>query len=215
MEFFVFILVAIVGLLFAAWQAHKRRQMWEQVASQYGLRYNARDPFNILDTYDFALFHQGHSRKVYNCLYGNYQDLPVKLFDYKYNTGSGKSETTHHLSAVLAEVNIYCPYLFIRPENFMDRVSEFLGFDDIDFDYEQFNRSFHVKGEDKKFAYDICHSGMMEFLLAHNSTSWELRGRNLLLYSRKMGGFDPEEVAICLKAMCGFIERVPQYLLKE
>lgn len=138
--------------------------------------------------------------------------MHVLLFDYRYTTGSGKNQTTHRLSALIARVDVHCPYLLIRPESFFDKVGDFLGFGDIDFEFEEFNRRFHVKGPDKKFAYDICHSGMMDFLIQHDRLTWELSGNWLLLYG--LGTFDPAEIDCCLTAIVGFLANTPQYLRK-
>ncbi len=207
---FVLVAVALIGA--GIYLEHKRREMWRQIAARYGFRYTTHDPFDLPNRYSFALFKQGHSRRASNCLEGVHDGLPVILFDYRYTTGSGKNQSTHHVSALLARLDVHCPRLTIRPENVMDKFAAFLGFDDIDFEYDRFNRAFHVNGDDKKFAYDVCHSDMMEFLLEHPSMTWELRGGDLLLYSWTMGTFDADEVDRCLGLAKGFVERIPDYL---
>lgn len=57
------------------------------------------------------------------------------------------------------------PYLFLRKENTGDKIIGGIGFDDIDFESEEFSRKFWVKSDEKKYAYDVIHPGMMEFLL--------------------------------------------------
>ncbi len=210
---FILFAIAIIGL--GIYFEHKRREMWRQIAAQHGFRYSPHDPFDLPDRYSFALFKQGHSRKASNCLDGRYGGLPVILFDYRYRTGSGKSQQTHHVSALLVRMDIHCPCLTIRPESVMDKFAAFLGFDDIDFEYDRFNRAFHVNGDNKKFAYDVCHSDMMEFLLEQPSMTWELRGSDLLLYSWRMGTFDADEAARCLELATGFVQRIPDYLRRE
>lgn len=203
---------AVIGL--GIYFEHQRREMWRKLAAEYGFRYTSYDPFNLPGR-SFALFELGHSRKAYNVLAGDYEGVPVTLFDYRYTTGSGKNQSTHHVSALLARLDIFCRKLLIRPESFLDRFAALLGFDDINFEYDAFNRAFNVKGDDKRFAYDICHAEMMEFLLGHRHMTWELYGRELLLYSWTMGKFDPGEVAQCLEAARGFVAHIPDYLRKR
>jgi hypothetical protein len=206
------VLVAVVAAI-AFYFDKKRREMWESVARRYGFTYQRHDPHDIPTRYaSFALFQRGHSRKASNCLEGKHQDTPVLLFDYRYTTGSGKNQTTHRLSALIARVDLNCQYLLIRPESFFDKVGDFLGFGDIDFEFEEFNRRFHVKGPDKKFAYDICHSGMMDYLIQHDRLTWELSGNCLILYG--LGTFDLSEIDYCLAAVNGFLAQTPQYLRK-
>jgi hypothetical protein len=213
----IFVAIVIVGIIIAvnAYLQYQRREMWRQIAERYGLRYYSADPFNLPDRYQFALFQHGHSKKVYNCLDGKYEGVPVTLFDYRYVTGSGKSQQTHDLSAVLAELQIDCAHLVIRPEGVLDRFAALFGFGDIEFESDEFNRAFNVKGDDKKFAYDICHPDMMEFLLQNRTMTWELRGRHVLLYSWEMGNFNAQNVNTCLHLVTGFVSRIPSYLRNE
>jgi hypothetical protein len=205
--------IAIIGI--GLYLQYLRRQMWQQLAAKYGMRFHSYDPYDIPGKFPFALFQEGHSRQAYNCLDGNYQNVPVMLFDYTYKTGSGKSETTHNVSALLARLSIRCPKLILRPETVLDRFAAFVGFGDINFESEEFNRAFNVDCVDKKFAYDICHPQMMEFLLQNRSMTWELQGNHLLLYSWRMGTFDPEKVRTCLRLAVEFVARIPGYLQKE
>lgn len=214
MGFIVVIVILFAVAIAVAWYLDKqRREMWQAAARRYGFTYRRDDPYRIPDRYaTFALFQAGHSRTASNCLEGAYQDVTVLLFDYRYKTGSGKNESTHSLSALMAQVGIACPYLLIRPETFFDKIGDLLGFADIDFEYEEFNRRFHVKSQDKRFAYDICHSGMMDFLLRHEKLTWEVSGDRLLLYG--LGTFDPQEIEYCLDTAVGFLSHIPEYLRK-
>jgi hypothetical protein len=213
-------LLVVVGVIVAAlslqaYLNNLRRQMWRQLAARYGFCYYPLDPFDIPQRNQFHLFSLGHRQKAYNCLEGKYLGLPVIVFDYQYTTGSGKSETTHYVSALLARLDFYCPYLIIRPEGMLDRFAALFGFDDINFESDEFNRAFSVKGDDKKFAYDICHPEMMLFLLQDRSMAWELRGLDLLLYSWNERKFDAGKVDRCLRLASEFVARVPGYLRKE
>ncbi len=212
----VLVVLAIIAFIaFGMYVQYLRRQMWQRLAARYGMRFNPHDPFDIPGRFPFALFQEGHSRRACNCLDGTYKNLPVILFDYTYKTGSGKSETTHNLSVLLARLNIYCPKLIIRPETVLDRFAALVGFGDINFESEEFNRAFNVHCESKKFAYDICHPQMMEFMLQNQSMTWELQGNHVLLYCYAMGTFDPEEAGTCLRLAVEFAARIPSYLLKE
>jgi hypothetical protein len=207
----LFVLLALVVIGVGIYLEHKRKEMWRGLATRYGLRYDAGDPLDLVERYSFALFSQGHSKRVSNTLSGNTDGMDVVVFDYRYTTGSGKHKHTHYYSALM--VRLPCRgELQIRPENFLDRIASAMGWDDYDFEYERFNRAFKVTGPDKKFAYDVCHAEMMEYLLSHPSHCWEIHGDQLLLYSLSLGTFEPEEVATCLRDARGFLDRLPAYL---
>jgi hypothetical protein len=215
MPFFIIVVViALIVIGVSIYLDHKRKEMWRALAARYGLTYDSGDPLHLLDRHPFALFKIGHSKKVRNTLYGRANDMDVVLFDYRYTTGSGKHRRTHYWSGLMVELPCRGA-LQIRPENFFDRIGAVFGWDDYNFEYERFNRAFRVTGPNKKFAYDVCHGDMMEFLLENPNHCWEIQGDRLLLYSGSLGTFDAEEVERCLRDARGFLDRLPSYLVKD
>ncbi len=212
---FLVIVLVVIAIAVGFYLEHKRREFWRTLAKRYGLRYSHGDPFALTDAHQFALFEQGHSKKVSNTLDGRLDGMGIILFDYQYTVGSGKHRQTYYYSGLMVDLPVHSAYLHIRPENFWDRIAAAFGFDDIDFEYDKFNRAFKVTGDDKKFAYDICHAAMMEYLLERPELCWEIRGRKLLLYSSSLGRFDEHEVEHCLSAARGFIDQLPSYLLRQ
>ena len=89
----------------------------------------------------------------------------VTAFDYHYVTGHGKSRKVHNFSALIIQSPLPLKPLFLRPENIFDKVTDFFGYDDIDFESAEFSRQFYVKAPEKRWAYDILHQRMMEYLL--------------------------------------------------
>lgn len=215
MPFLILTLVAMAVLIgLAFYFEHLRKEMWRKLAQKYGLQYDAGDPLDLRAQYEFNLFRQGHSKKVRNTLQGQTRGMDVVLFDYRYTTGSGKNSRTHQYSALMVKLPV-AGELHIRPETFLDRIAEMFGWADIDFELDQFNRAFRVTGPDKKFAYDICHPRMMEYLLGHPSHCWEIHQDRLLLYSSTLGQFDESEVESCLCDARAFLDLLPAYLLQK
>ena len=60
---------------------------------------------------------------------------------------------------------ITMPDLLIRREGLFDKIVSAFGKNDIDFESAEFSRKYFVKCDSRKFAYDIIHPRMMEFLL--------------------------------------------------
>jgi hypothetical protein len=71
---------------------------------------------------EFSCLKQGHSRRGYNIIIGDYQNHPVVMFDYQYKTGSGKHQHTHSFSGVILDANLPLKPLVIRREHFFDKV---------------------------------------------------------------------------------------------
>lgn len=51
-----------------------------------------------------SLFQEGHTRKIEHVVSGAFLGFPFRSYEYRYNTGSGKSETTH--DAMVLEVSL-------------------------------------------------------------------------------------------------------------
>jgi hypothetical protein len=173
--FLVVLLLVGVGIYMQQKHAAARRQALAALAAD--LRWSF-DPFldgSHDDLYaQFEVFRRGHSRYAYNTLEGaltiDGRACPCKMgdFTYKVTSGSGKNRrtTTYYFSYLIMHLPFAgVPALLIRPENLFDKLAGALGFDDIDFESSEFSRKFHVKCSDKRFAYDICHPLMMEWLL--------------------------------------------------
>ena len=74
-------------------------------------------------------------------------------------------------------MGISLPPLSVDPENFLDRFVGRLTDNDIDLESEDFNRAFTVSCPDRKFASDVLHPQMMEFLLEHRQVGWRFEQR--------------------------------------
>jgi hypothetical protein len=68
-----------------------------------------------------------------------------------------------------------------------------------------------VRSRDKKFAYDICHGRMIEYLLANTDLTLEME-RDMLAISF-MSRLDPEKIEFNLERMIAVRMLMPEYLL--
>ncbi len=165
--FLIFALIFIIVGIFAAISWYRKLKKIREFAQAHGYTYTELDEFNVMGRCSgFPMFNIGDSRKVYAQIFGVYRGYSFCIFFYRYSTGSGKNRTTHHIQGVLIEAKISLPGLLtMRPEGFFDRIAEVIGFDDIDFEYNEFNKKYFIKSEDKRMAYDIYGRDMMEYLL--------------------------------------------------
>ncbi|MFA4986690.1 MAG: hypothetical protein WC712_08915 [Candidatus Brocadiia bacterium] len=156
---------AIAG--FALYYNWRRKQAMIEYANANGYTFCEEDAFNIMGRCRaLNMFSVGHSHKVYWNVYGKRKGLDFCFFHLRYVTGSGKNRSTHTRQGLLVEGMLVFPtHLSMRPEGFLDRVAELMGFDDIDFEYNEFNNKYFVKSDDKKMAYDIFGREVMEFCL--------------------------------------------------
>lgn len=214
------VVIGIVGLVILAivWYYYaekKRREALMRLADNLGLTYIGTDPNGKDSVYsNISLFQNGHSKEASNIISGDKNGCYVDIFDYKYVTGSGKHRTTHYNSVCILAVPQRFRYLFVRTENFLDKIAGAIGFDDIDFESREFSKRYYVKSDDKKFAYDIINPQMMEFFLAQQKTPCvEIKGNHLAFYMNKK--ISPKEYIVLYSFAEQFYRRIPNYVLEE
>jgi len=213
---FIIIVFVVIGVLIIAasiYQDRKRMQFWVDLAQKWGFQYRAGDYHLICEKQEFPLTKQGHSRRIKHLIEGQVENRQMLLFDYTYKTGSGKHQSTHHLSVLMLEVPVTGHQLTIQAENFMHRIMGFLGFEDINFEYEEFNRAFQVRCDDKKFAYDVIHSDMMEYLMQDRTLAIEWSNNHILFYRSSHSTFDQYDAENIRQAALGFVRRLPSYMM--
>ncbi len=222
--FFIVIVALVVwGAVVAKKKAEDRRQALAAFAAQSGLRWTPDDPLGLVARLaGVAPFNVGHDQEATNVLDGVVSGRRVVLFDYKYVTTETRTdskghttteEENHYLSALIHPLELPYPDLLIRPEGFGDKVAAFFGHDDIDFESDEFSRKFFVTGPDKKFAYDICHARMMEFLLANPRRHIELTDALFILRTERP--WEPEEFAASLGFTMQFFDLIPEFVRKQ
>ncbi len=219
-DFWIALLIALVAGAIAYWQyraAQQRRQALQKWAASEGLTFDPGRDFTVDEQFPFACLRQGSRRYAYNLTAGNWRGYPYLGFDYHYETYSygkhGRRTHHHHFSAVVLKCPIPFRPLFIRPEGFLDKLTEFLGFDDIDFESLEFSRAFYVKSPDKRWAYDVLHPRTMEFLLNSPRFSLQFDGEYAIAY--RSYRFSVEEFEQAAEVLRGIFERLPRYLVQE
>ena len=209
----VVVVVGVVGGVYSLVAKIRRRNAFQALAGQLHLRYCAEDS-GIPDRYSFLdTLSRGHSRYAANVLTGEYRGYDVLAFDFHYTTGSGKSQQHHRLGFFMLHLPRSFQELKIYPENFLAKIGQTLGFEDVDFESAAFSDAFTVRAADKKFAYDFCHARMMEYLLQHRSFAFEIEGECLAMGMEKL--LAPEEVMWCLDRLIEIRELMPAYVLAD
>lgn len=214
--FWVIALAVVGAVAYISYLIEKRRrEAFMAMAKRLGLRYTAKN-HNLASKFGFLdKLCEGSNRYAFNILDGTYKEHPVCLFDYHYETYStdskGRRQTHHHyFSFFILEHAAHFPELRIYPEGLFSKLGQALGFDDIDFESIEFSKSFVVKSSDKKFAYDICHTRMMEHFLKNRSLSLEIEGNCVATWADSR--LAPEEVPGRLEQLIVIRSLFPDYL---
>lgn len=209
-----FAAIVVVAIVFGILRAQKRRKEMQALARKLGFDFYPSDPWNLPTWYcRLDLFNHGRSRKAENVMSGEAGGRTVVAFDYRYTTGSGKNSHTHRHQAVVFLLPIDAPALRLRPEHVFDRVASWVGWDDIDFESDEFSRRYHVAGEDRRFAYDIFHARLIDYLLrCRQSPNMEMNGVFLILYDSGSGQVSNFERLLAIGQTV--VAMIPDYVLK-
>ena len=231
MDLFLLILAVLfvaalvgLGIYLSHKAAQKRRDELAALAAELGWSFDPAKDKSHDDRYtQFEVFRQGHSRAAYNTLQGNLtvdgRAFPAVMGDFTYavTRSNGKTTTTtvYRLSYLIVHLPFAgVPDLFIRPENFMDKFAAAIGFDDIDFESAEFSRKFIVKSDDKRFAYDVIHPQMMEFLMEAEPPTIDLQRGECCLH-RGERCWSPAEFEANLGWAADFFAKWPRHVVGQ
>lgn len=211
--------VAIVGGLgYLSWRsAKKRREAFSAFATQNGWQYVAED-HRWVNQWGGDPFRTGDHRRARNVITGERDGRRIVAFDYSYETHSTDSEgrrqtQTHRFGVCAVSLAGQLPTLQITSEGVFAKLGHMLGFDDIEFESEDFNRKFRVTSDDRKFAFDVVHPRMMEYLLARGDVAWRLEGDTI--YCWDGGQHKPVEVMARLEFLDGIGDRIPDFVWRD
>jgi hypothetical protein len=210
---FIFLGILAVGaaIYLSYLTKKKRREAFATMAQQLGLTYATEDPFAMLSE-PFALFSKGDGQGIENVMWGVWQGVNLRAFDFWYyeRTSDGKggsSKTYYRFDCAIVPIDAACMRLTITHENVLTRLGNALSFHDIEFESADFNKAYNVRSSDKKFANDLIDARMMQWLMADGTGySFEIIGSDVLCYTRKIA---PLAFVPLLGTAKGFLERVP------
>lgn len=209
------IAAAVIGAVVVVYLlAKRRREALAALAQRLGLAFHPDHDRELPVRLDFLdQLDRGTSRYAYNRLSGLYEGHEIMAFDYHYKTGSGKHAQHHYLSVLTLLLPRPVPELLISPEGFLSKIAQSLGYDDIDLESAEFSGAFCVRSRDKKFAYDVCHPLMMEYLLAHRELALEFDGNVLALFFDAQ--LDVTAIEPRLRQLVAIRRLLPDYLFPK
>jgi hypothetical protein len=217
--FIVFAGFVVATIIFSVIAARKRREELGALAARLGLSFRPDNDRELAGRFEFLnALAQGSNRYAFNVLSGTCQGHEVLVFDYHYETHShdskGHRQTHHHyFSFFILLLPVHFPELRITREGMLSKIAQAFGYDDIDFESAEFSRAFCVRAKDRKFAYDVCHAQMMDYLLANRDLSLEIKGRALALaFGARLAA---AEIESNLRRLTEIRSRLPEYLFTK
>ncbi len=142
--------------------------------------------------------------------------MPVRGGDYEYEESyydhqqKRERRRKSRFSYVLVDTGWRdTPILTIRREGILDKFAASFGFDDIDFESEEFSRRYHVGCSDRKFAYDVITPRAMEFLIREAAPAMRIEQGCVLICNSR--AWKPERFRHAVFVSRGFLRTWPEH----
>lgn len=213
------VVFVVVGIVLSSIAAGKRQEAFKKLASSLGMIFYPGKDYSYDERYSFInKLCRGKNRYAFNIVRGEYRGYAIQLFDYHYETHStdskGKRKKHHHyFSFFILQFGRNFPELVIAREGWFSKIAQWFGYADIDFESAEFSRKFIVRSPDKKFAYDICHAQMIEYMLQNSDLSIEIERDCLTLFFPSR--LTLEQMVPNLDRLIEIREMFPRYLMES
>ncbi len=213
-------LLVLIGVLVYRHEK-KRREALAALAAARGWTWVKRDD-RWCDVFDGSPFGIGHNRQARNVLTGMHDGRPFVGFDYVYYTtetdrdaqgNTTRKEVAHPYSVLGLRIGADVPALSVSPEGFFGRAIGKLFGNDIELESEEFNRAFTVSAGDRKFAYDMLHPRLMEYLLTVRHVAWRTTNGHILTI--EAGRHKPEEIDGRVEVLDRILDAVPDFVREQ
>ena len=175
---YALIVVGVVGAaVLQTYLERRRTKALAAAAKRLGLNFSAQGHLSQEGFASFPIFQEGRGRCCSNILRGQPEGTAgVLLFDYEYETGSGRSRQTHRQTvAALRYAKGGLPKFSLRPESLLLKIATVFGYQDIDFpERPGFSRQYLLRGSEEKSIRELFGLNLLEYFEQH--PGWFLEG---------------------------------------
>jgi hypothetical protein len=181
--------LAVAGAFWSNYLRRKRTQGMRAAASRLGLAFSGqRVTAPEAQLPDFALLKEGHSRSFRNIISGSPEGTSgVLIFDYEYETGSGRNRSTHRQSvAAMAYAKGGLPRFELRPEDLLHKIGELLGARHVGFPEDpDFAKKYLLRGPDEADIAALFRLNLRQYFESH--PGWFVEGEGKWLVACRHG----------------------------
>jgi len=156
---------------------------------------------------------EGYSFNVFDVTYWQPREIEGDLIGLNNINYRLPDKKVREFTCIVIETNLAFYPLVIRPETMIDKFADKFVGEDIDFESEEFSRSFYVRCADKKFAYDIVNPRTMDMMIKHKGWTVNLAANSLLVTPNKL--LPAQGYATAVDFAIRFAEAIPEYITDQ
>ncbi len=163
----------------------KRREQWLEIATALGFESLTAYPGELDGIRGSSqLMTTGRQRAWTNIFRRQVDSLSVVFCDYRYTVGGGKNSTTWQQTVILfCSPSINAPQFEIKPEGWLNKVGELIGFQDIDFvESPEFSKKYVLTGSDEAAIRDFLRPEILQLLVGFKNLCLEVRPGSLMFW---------------------------------
>ncbi|MDM7854640.1 hypothetical protein [Cellulomonas alba] len=185
-------------------------------ARQAGWSYVGRD-----DTLAWSMtgdpFGRGDEIEGQDVVQGAWQGMPACSFTYVSIdiTHDSEGRTQRHSSShhvVLLELPTALPFIEVTPDGLGAKLIKAAGGTDLDFESDDFNRTYRVDATDPVTAHAVIHPRLMERLLQPDAraVAWRIDGRRIVAW--RPGSAQPDRITPALTLLADVVRSIPRHV---
>ena len=185
--------LAVVAIARLARRRSRQRELM-LLCHRAGVSFMPIDPFPDTLWLPFGWLGLGRWIAAENVVWNGADGEAARAFDLiteERPAGEDAQPTRHRFTCASVALPFGCPRLQIEPRDALDGVIDVLTGEDIALELEAFNRRFHVRGNDRRFAVAFCDQVNEDRMLLRSAT------------------LPPAQVLLLLEAARAIARRVP------
>jgi len=147
---------------------YKRESFLDEVLKE-GIRHKS---------YFFSTDSSGSAYYVYNLMKGEFDGRKIQIYNYQFQQSKWFTPVTYCQIFLRRPVE---SAFYLRPENFKYVISNILELQDIELEYQEFNKKYRVKATNHAFAFQVLDPTLMEELMKHEKISIMISHDSLII----------------------------------
>jgi len=162
----------------------RRQTSMESLATDYHYNYHSKKEKDVSFLNHFQFFDTKHINHIYNKL--SHEDKKMKLFDIEFSEGDFITKEVIRKTMLYINLNTDIPRFTLDKEGFLEKVSAFAGFKDIDIkNHDDFSDRFYLLGENVNEISAFFNDDVTHFFESNPYYHVESNGSALLIFGKQ------------------------------
>jgi MFS superfamily sulfate permease-like transporter len=162
----------------------RRQTNMEVLADDYQYSYSSKKEKEVSFLDSFSFFNTKHINHIYNEL--SDKDSAINLFDVEFSEGTYIAKEDIRFTMLYVNLNREIPKFTLDREGFLEKVSAFAGFKDINIEnHDDFSKRFYLLGDNQKGITKFFNDDITHFFESNPYYHVESNGNGLLIFGKE------------------------------